>query len=135
MVTVRKRGDTWEVMIRIKGHSPIYGYFTKKLLADDWAVKKEAEIKDGRYFDSKEAKNARLVDLFDKYLVEVAPTKESSSHGPNRARIGTLKAHFPNISLADLSVDEVLSFVDKRQKSVSDDAVRKELQLLADVVD
>ena len=135
MATIRKRGDTWEVMVRIKGHAPIYAYFTKKTLADDWAVKKEAEIKDGRYFDTKEAKTARLVDLFDRYQYEVAPAKEASSQSSIKARIGTLKREFPNTTLASLSVDDVLSFVDKRQKKVSDDAIRKELQLLADLVD
>src|SRR6185369_5844176 len=137
MATIRKRGDVWEVMIRLKGHDPIYASFTKKTLADDWAVAKEAEIKDGRYRDSRAASKALLVDLIEKYQNQVLPIKEASSHVPNKARLGTIRRFCEpkNLTLGNLTIDHVLEYVDERLKKVSSDAIRRELQIWSDVID
>lgn len=137
MATVKRHGNGWQVSIRIKGHDPIYATFTKKTLADDWKVSKEAEIKEGRYRDTKAASNTLMVDLFDKYLDKVLPTKEASSHGPNEARIRTLKRFCEpkQLTLAGTTIDHVLSYVTERLKTVTSDAIRKELQIWSDVID
>ena len=128
-------------MVRRKGHRHLTKTFAKKVFADRWGREKEQEIDDGSYRDTAAASRALLGDLFDKYLATITPTKESSSHVPERARIGTLKRYFgarPDrapITLAQLSVAHVLEYVDHRLQKVSSDAIRRELQLLADVVD
>lgn len=128
-------------MVRRKGHRHLTKTFSKKVFADRWAREKEQEIDAGFYRDTAAASRALLGDLFDKYLATITPTKESSSHVPERARIGTLKRYFgarPDrapVTLAQLSVAHVLEYVDDRLQKVSSDAIRRELQLLADVVD
>lgn len=128
-------------MIRRKGHKNITRTFAKKVPAERWAREKEQEIDAGKYHDTAAASRTLLVDLFDKYIAIVTPTKETSSHVPERARMGTLRRYFgarPDrapITLAQLSVAHVLEYVDARLLSVSSDSIRRELQLLADVVD
>lgn len=142
MATIRQRpSGAWEVMVRRKGHPTITKTFAKKVFAERWAREQEQEIDAGSYRDLSAASRALLVDLFDKYLAIVTPTKEKSSHVPERARIGTLRRFFgarpdrPPVTLAQLSVALVLEYVDARLPQVSSDAIRRELQLLADVVD
>lgn len=134
MATIRKRGDKWEVQIRRKGHSTVTKSFTKKVLADKWATEKESEIDDGSYRDTRAANLAPLTELLDKYLSTITPAKEVSSYVPEKARIGTLKRHFKT-TLASLCVQHVLDYVDQRLLLVSSDSIRRELQLLSDVVD
>ena len=147
MATIRKRGDKLEVQIRRNGHSTVTKSFSKKVLADKWATEKESEIDDGSYQDTRAANLAPLTELLDKYLAVITPTKEVSSYVPEKARIGTLKREFLNVTLASLSVQNVLDYVDRRMKGkpdpdpkkaikpVTSDAIRRELQLLSDVVD
>lgn len=151
MATIRPRKKkdgsvTWEVQIRRKGHLPLNESFPKKFLAEQWAREHESKIDNGSHIDTSAASKTLLTDLLDKYLLHITPTKEASSHVPEKARIGTLKRHFPGITLAKLNVDLVLGYVDERlsekkdgdkvvKKAVSSDAVRRELQLLSDCVD
>jgi len=76
-----------------------------------------------------------MVDLLDKYLAVVTPTKSVTSYVPERARIRTLKRCLPDVTLSNLSVSIIIDMVKKRLLKVSSDAVRRELQLLSDVVD
>ena len=136
MATIRQRqnGD-WEAMIRRKGHKPIYKTLPKKALVEQWAREQEQEIDAGSYRDLRVASRAVLADLFDKYHLTITPTKEKSSHVPEKARIGTLKRLLGHLTLAQIAVTHILEYVDKRLLTVGSDAIRRELQLLSDVVD
>lgn len=135
MATYRQRGSSWEVQIRRKGHRPITKSFPKKFLAEQWAREIEGDMVKGSHIDTAAASKTLLTDLLDKYLLHITPTKEATSYVPEKARIGTLKKHFPGITLAKLNIDLILGFVDERLKTVSSDAIRRELQLLSDCVD
>lgn len=135
MATYRQRGNSWEVQIRRKGHAPLSKTFPKKALAEKWAREKENEIDDGLFKDTRASSQTYLADLFDKYLLQITPTKEASSYVPEKARLGTLKRFFDGVTLAGLSIQDVLDYVDERLLKVSSDAIRRELQLLSDVVD
>lgn len=137
MATVKRHGKGWQVSIRLKGHDPIYATFTKKCLADDFKVTKEAEIKEGRHRSTKAASKTLLTELFEKYEQHIVPTHEVSSHVPDKARIGHLRRFCQpkNLTLAGLTIDHVIEYVDERLKSVSSDAIRRELCLWSDVIE
>lgn len=135
MATIRPRGNKWEVMIRRKGHDPLYETFTKKAIAERWAREKENEIDEGSYKDLRAASRAFLVDLCDKYLSTITPTKQASSYVPEKARLGTIKRFFEGRTLAQIDIQAILDYVDNRLLSVGSDAIRRELQLLSDVID
>lgn len=135
MATIRQRGESWEVQIRRKGQKPITKSFKKKAIAERWAREKESDIDEGSYRDTRAASQTLLVELCDKYLSTITPTKEATSYVPEKARLGTLKRFFTHDTLAGLSVNRVLEYVDERLLKVSSDAIRRELQLLSDVID
>ena len=122
-------------MIRRKGHKPVYKSFRKKFQAEQWSREKEQEMDSGAYRDTTAAARTLLGDLLQRYLATITPTKETTSHVPERARIGTLARFFAHLSLAELSVTHILDYVDRRLEKVGSDAIRRELQLLSDVVD
>lgn len=141
MATIRprkgKKGTTYEVQIRIKGHEPVTDTFTKMTIAREWATTTEAAMREGRHKNTKTAEKTLMADLADKYLELVLPTKETSSHIPDRARIGTLKRFFGEkaLTLGGTTIDDVLEYVRRRQQVVSDDSVRRELLLWSDIID
>jgi integrase len=134
MATVRKRNGKWHVQIRKKGYQPITETFIKKAVADAWANKTEADMERGTYLDARGSAKTSLTPIFDKYEAEITPTKAATSHVPEKARLKTLKAKFGKFTLAGLAPDDIVDFVKDRSKKVSGDSVRKELQLLADVI-
>lgn len=137
MATIRKRGDSWEVQIRLKGHEHVSASFCKKVLADDWATTKEAEIKEGRSVNTKAAAKTLLVDLCDKYIEHIIPTHEPSSHVTDRSRIGHIKRFCSprQITLAGLNIDHIIEYVDERLLKVGPDAIRRELCVWSDLVE
>lgn len=135
MATIRQRNGKWQVQVRKIGHSPVSKTFTKKVLAEQWAREQELKIDEGSYRDLSGASKALLCDLFEKYLQTITPTKEATSYVPEKARLGTLRKHFGTTTLAQLSVHHILAYADERLIKVSSDAIRRELQLLSDVVD
>lgn len=134
MATIRKRGGSWEVQIRRKGHAPLTESFAKKCLADDWAISKEAEIREGRYHT---ASTVPIADLCNQYIAHVVPTHEASSHVPDKSRIGNIQRFCTarKITAASLTIDHVLLYVDERIRVVSSDAVRRELSIWSDVIE
>lgn len=143
MATFRQRGTSWEVQIRRKGHRPVTKTFPKKFLAEKWARDQEGQIDDGIYLDTSKASKTLLTELFKKYEEQVTPTKEVSSHIPEKARLRTLARYFPQIALNSLSVELVLGYTRDRlsgdeisgSRGVVSDSIRRELQLLSDVID
>lgn len=122
-------------MVRRRGHKNVSKTFAKKAQAERWAREKEQSIDEGSYQDDRSANKTLLADLFDRYGTDITPTKETTSHVPERARLRTLRRFFGQTSLASLSVNRILDYVKNRLDDVGSDAVRRELQLLSDVVD
>jgi len=84
MPTIEKRTSkngqiTFRVHVRLKGHPGQSATFRRLTDARKWAQKTEAEIRDGRYFPSSEARKHTLSDLIDKYKKDVMPNKKPGS--------------------------------------------------------
>jgi integrase len=149
MATIRKRTAkdgtiTYEVQIRRKVGTrkiSLTKSFKKKVLADQWGTAREAEIDAGSFKDTRPANAVLITELCDKYGTDITPTKEETGHVTERSRLKTLKIFFgprPDrgaVTLAGLSVSDILEFVDWRLGVVSSDSIRRELQILTDVVD
>lgn len=135
VATIRPKGNGWEVMIRKKGHLPISKSFPKKILADQWAREKEAEIDAGRYRDTRLAEKTPLSALLTRYQNEITPCREPTSHVPEKSRLKTLTGYFGDYMAAGTTSEHVVGYVRQRLESIGSDAVRKELQLLSDMFD
>jgi hypothetical protein len=75
MAYISQRGAYWRAEIRRRGHKPIYRTFDTKQLAQQWAVRTEAEITAGVFVDRTEAERTILRDALDRYCREVVPAK------------------------------------------------------------
>ena len=62
----------FRVMVRLKGHPPEYATFSRKTDAKRWAQQTEADIREGRYFQSREAKRHTLGQAIERYVRGVA---------------------------------------------------------------
>lgn len=71
MASIQKRGDTWRVLIRIKGVTESKT-FQRKGEATAWAASREAELRSG---ESGAIPNKTLSDLIDRYEREVSVKK------------------------------------------------------------
>lgn len=68
----RKDGTaSYRVQIRLAGFPPQSANFRRKTDAQQWAVKTEAALRDGRHFPQREAKRRTLAQLADRWLAQV----------------------------------------------------------------
>ena len=74
---VYKRGKTWQVVIRIKGHETVCHTFDTKAQAEEWYDETRFEIRRGRYSSRKEVENTTLAEALERYDREILPSKKS----------------------------------------------------------
>jgi len=81
---IRKRGKSWRIQIRRRGHPPQFKAFDTR--AEAWARQIESEMDRGAFVSRVEAEKTLIADLLDRYEIEITPGKRSS-----RAEIYRLK--------------------------------------------
>jgi len=80
MATIRKKGKTWQAVIRKDdGFPPTYksGFYTKQE-AKDWAAQEEARRQQTNYFPEQVAKKHTLAHAIDQYIDLILPSKPKS---------------------------------------------------------
>jgi len=68
---------TFTATIRLKGYPTVAKTFRNKSLAEEWAQKTEAAIKDGIYFKTQEAGKRTLAELINRYIENELPQRNS----------------------------------------------------------
>ena len=58
---------SYRVKVRLKGRPPLTATFERKTDAKRWAQDTESRIREGRYFDTAEAKHHTVADMIDRY--------------------------------------------------------------------
>lgn len=71
MASITKRGDSWRVQVRRRGHKPLYQTFTKKALAERWAREMESEVEAGKFV----AEDPDFGVLVQRYIDEILPVR------------------------------------------------------------
>jgi integrase len=107
MANIEKRvsqdGKTsYRAKVRLKGFAPQTATFVRKTDADRWSQQTEAAIREGRYFQSAEAKRHTFADLIDRYKKEVLPTKPKSAVDQLR-QVEWWRARIGHLVLADVT--------------------------------
>jgi len=82
---VRQGRTVYQVRVRIAGYPTMTATFYSRREAERWAIKKEAEMIEGKHFRSVEARRRKVADAIDRYIAEEAPQKKDAS-----TRIGRL---------------------------------------------
>ncbi|WP_250439856.1 site-specific integrase [Caballeronia sp. AZ1_KS37] len=124
----------WQAKIRRKGFPSQTQSFATKADAEAWARKIEAEYDKGHTIDQRDARELILGDALRRYLREVTPLHKGAATESYRIK-QLLKHPICQYSLANLTRTAVTAYRDHRVKSVSGSTARKEMQIMALVVD
>ena len=139
MASIRKLpSGTWRALVRIKGHPPQSGTFRTKAQAERWAVATEDQIRSGSFLDTSVAERRLLGDHLAWYLATLTPRKAPSAlkREASRIRILSDSRALKNCTLATLTADAVLRYIDERKRAgVSSDTIIKELGTLSHALD
>jgi integrase len=139
MPTITHRPDNaesrrWQAKVRRKGFPSQTSSFPTKGEAEAWARKIEAEYDKGHAIDQRDARELMLGDALRRYLKEVTPMHKGAE--TETYRIKQLLSHpICAYSLANLTRTAVTAYRDHRLKSVSGSTARKEMQIMALVID
>ena len=77
MGTVRKRGERFQGIVRVKGHEPRYDTFATRKAAKDWVRDTEKAIEEQVVTNP----DILITDLIDQYVREIAPKRKmADSH-------------------------------------------------------
>ena len=118
-----KDGKThYRVQIRIKGHEIVRATFDRKTDAKRWTQKIEADIREGRYFKTEEAKKHTLKEAIKRYEKDILPNK------PRTKQEGQLlwwKEELGHYVLADITPSLIAEYRDKLSQGVTRHAKKR----------
>ena len=130
MANIRKRGSKWQVQIRRQGYSALIKSFMLREDALHWARQQELAVDRGELTIKPVQMFAPISLLFDRYEADITSTKRS--YKSEKAHIKQLRRHFsPSLPITSLTSQDIVTFRDKRLKTVSGATVRKELNILS----
>lgn len=132
MASIRKRGNSYHVQIRIKNRPAITASFKDRATAITWTKKTESEIERGTYLDISIAQSTTLADACDRYEKEILPQKKS--HYKDSRRLCLLRTELGKYTLASLSQHHVSEFRDKRIATTYQATARRDLSVLSTVL-
>ena len=125
----------WEATVRRKGHKPVSKTFTLKSQAEAWATDTESDMGNSAYIDKRKSEKVRLEELFSKYRADITTRKALSSQATESGRLNALSKKWGHIILAQFTDEHVVDHVfDRLDAERSSDTIRKELNLVRDVI-
>lgn len=132
MASIQKVAKGWRVQIAVKGQRDSR-VFSVKALAQEWAVKREAEL---RSIDGGMGSKTHTVgDVLDQYQRDVSPTKRGARWEILRLELIGRKLvdgrPFRDIRLADLKASHIAAWRDQRAREVSGSSVSREMSLIS----
>jgi len=103
MATIRKRGSTYQALVRVKGYPTQSQNFRLKGDAQKWAREIEVKITNDKFFPAKRKDERTLTDAIDRYLDEDA--QELDDLADRRRQLNWWKDRLGDISLLHLCND------------------------------
>lgn len=142
MATFQKRGKAWRAIVRRNGKSKS-ATFDTKAEAEQWATRLEAKILDGaddpveaveQVKEEDTAAATTVADLFERYVLEVSPTKRGCRWEEYRIRAlaRDFPKHFDKPALRFTGPD-LAEWRDERLRQVSAATVSRELNMVSSV--
>lgn len=128
MATIRKRGRSWQVQIRLRGHNP-NGTFDTKSQAQAWAAETEYQIRAGTYG---RAQAGTFGDLLARFARDVSPGRAGARW--ELVRLNRLQdSPIAAVPLSELKTAHFAAFRDRRLSQVSPATVNREINLMGAV--
>lgn len=131
MATFRKRGKTWQAVIRLKDHPELSQTFPTKREAQEWATAEEAAIRAGRrgVYPSK-----TLDQAMTRYELEVSSKKRGGR--AEGKRFAAIRKAFPDLvakALHRITPEDLAEWRDQRLANVKSGSVLRDISLLRNV--
>ena len=130
MVTIRKRKDQYQALVRLSNHPTVSKIFTLRSDARTWARETEIQIQNGNFDTVHKPIKETLREVLERYLKEVTPKKKSPE--VEAIKIKWLqREHIAERPLSSLKSVHFVEFRDERLKKVSGTTLLKDLSLLS----
>lgn len=131
MATFRKRGPyQWQAQVRKRGYPPQTNTFETRAAAEKWARTIEHEISQGIFIPRTAAESTTLLELLERYLKEITPSKKSADS--ETARIGAFMSHpLATRIVASIRGADIARYRDERLTQVSPSTVKRDLVILS----
>ncbi len=127
----RTKAGTWQARVVKNSPKPLYATFRTKAMAEEWATRKEDSLAQRNLRDYGRAEVTTLAECFADYQKEITPRKSSQQQEESRLKI--LARELGNLTIIQLTPQEIISYVDRRQKTITSESVRKEIATLSQV--
>lgn len=128
MATLRQRGNKWQIEVYVKGKRRAKT-FLSKTKARNWAREMEVKLsEDVAEFD----RSFTLSDLFSRYGTEITPQKKSAKTELNRLNL--MDRDLGHLVLADLTRNDIESWMKDRLKVVSSSTVKRYITILSNAL-
>ncbi|MBF0131075.1 MAG: site-specific integrase [Magnetococcales bacterium] len=135
MATIRKTSSgRWRAEVRKRGFPAQSKSFERKGDASRWAAQVEESMSSGSHVAKTVAEQMSVKEAMKKYLEEVSVKKAASTESREQLRARTLISHLGDYALANLTVDVLAQYRDKRLKTVSANSIRLEFALLGHMI-
>ncbi len=134
MAYIRERGKyQWHADINRKGYPRLSKTFNTKAEAERWARGIEREMDAGEFRDRRPAAEMTLGRAIERYRDEVSP--RNKGHDVEKLRLNALlNQKLASYSFAALTPEIITQYRDKRLEKVKPATVRRELDLLSQVI-
>ena len=132
MATIRKRGSTWHVQVRKRGHSTLTRTFRSKKAADVWAreLERATDLGELSTVTPQKVPMATLGEVLERYQKEITSQKRGAVQ--EGFLIGVLcRQSFSKLQMPSVTPSVVSAFRDQRWQKASPATVRRELAFLS----
>lgn len=133
MATIRKRGSTWQAVIRRRGYPDSTKTFGNKSEAEQWARSIETEMDRGQFVSREKAEQTTLGEVISRYMVSVTPKKRGCLEETIRLN-ATLRHRVTKLSMANLTPEAMAGFRDDRLKLCKANTVIRDLATLSAII-
>lgn len=113
MAAIRKRGGSWVVDVRRKGHKSISKSFPTKRMAEEWGRKIERDMDNGDFQDGRTISSITIKQLIEQYQAEIGSVKPFGRN--KKAVLESLSKKLGEITLVDLNADRLTEHIKNRR--------------------
>ncbi|MBU2860269.1 site-specific integrase [Acidithiobacillus ferrooxidans] len=127
MASIQKRGNYWRVQIRRKGYPTLSSTFDTKAEATLWAAQQEKTLSEQtpeRVVQRLRDQDYRLQDAFDRYIVEILPSKKPTTQERDKGSIRRLCRDYGDVALTKIDGQTLAAMIRQWQTTLSANSIR-----------
>lgn len=133
MAAIRKRGSSWQALVRRRGYPDTVKTFSSKTEAEQWARAIEVEMDRGLFVCRDKTEQTTLGDVIRRYMLSVTPSKRG--HVEETIRLtATLRNRIARLSMSNLTPEVMATYRDERLRKCKANTVIRDLAVLSAII-